>query len=340
MDSNLDDLQSKKITKNQRSSTSEIEKTLKLLNLVLEDISNDHIGLYIELATYLSSIQTLLKLPQRMIISLISSLIIYSKFTLPHTTESTKAEHKKLLTVLQSFLKRLTLNSQAKPIVKLSLRKTLKSFYDFQHNLVTSFFTKIDSNIQHLFNLLRNISIHSESIPFLWTLSALKSIISSSEIKNTFPTYTLLTSPYLPASESEKFSLVLDLDETLVHVSGNQVFVRPGVELFLGEMTELFEVILFTASVKTYADFIMKKIDPTDSVKLRLYRDHVSSDKFGYFKDLGKLGRDLRFLTIVDNSAMNFRYHKENGICIPSWTGDIEDNELGKIVSIMKAKLR
>ena len=55
----------------------------------------------------------------------------------------------------------------------------------------------------------------------------------------------------------------------------------------------------------------MKKIDPMDSVKLRLYRDHISSDKFGYFKDLGKLGRDFEFLVIVDNSAMNFRYHRE-----------------------------
>ena len=50
-----------------------------------------------------------------------------------------------------------------------------------------------------------------------------------------------------------------------------------------------------------------------DSVKLRSYRDNISSDKFGYYKDLGKLGRDLEFLVIVENSAINLEYHKENG---------------------------
>ena len=153
------------------SQTPEVEKTSNLLNSLLKNISNEHISLYIELTTYLSTILSLSKLLQRMIVSLISSQIIYSKFTVAHTTEPTRTEHRKFSFVLQSFLKRFTFSNSVKPIIKLSFRKTLKSFYDFQHGLVASFFTKIDPSTQHLFNLLRNISIHSESVPFLWTLT-------------------------------------------------------------------------------------------------------------------------------------------------------------------------
>jgi hypothetical protein len=47
---------------------------------------------------------------------------------------------------------------------------------------------------------------------------------------------------------------VLDLDETLVHyyeVGGEGNFlIRPGVDKFLREMSELYEVVIFTAAMQ------------------------------------------------------------------------------------------
>ncbi len=56
-----------------------------------------------------------------------------------------------------------------------------------------------------------------------------------------------------PAKDPECYTLVLDLDETLVHYyehNGEGKFrIRPGCEKFLKEMSELYEVVIFTAAM-------------------------------------------------------------------------------------------
>ena len=59
--------------------------------------------------------------------------------------------------------------------------------------------------------------------------------------------------------------MVLDLDETLIHFDEEQqeiegeVFylVRPGVTRFLLELSQLYEIIIFTAALQEYADWIL-----------------------------------------------------------------------------------
>ena len=65
-----------------------------------------------------------------------------------------------------------------------------------------------------------------------------------------------------------KYTLVLDLDETLVHFDNRKMVykVRPFCIRFLADMAKLYEVVIFTAAHQSYANFILDKLDPDNTM--------------------------------------------------------------------------
>jgi len=171
--------------------------------------------------------------------------------------------------------------------------------------------------------------------------------------------------PLLPAQKEEhrdRKTLVLDLDETLVHCNVKlqdpnalppeipvqikmspkstipaSVFLRPHCQELLARASELFEVIVFTASVEPYAMAVVDLLDkPRTWVTHVLSRDSCTELNGQLLKDLRRLGRDLKDVVLVDNSPLACGISPENSIICKSYYGnDPQDTELLRLRSML-----
>ena len=172
------------------------------------------------------------------------------------------------------------------------------------------------------------------------------SIIASSSYfeknKNNFNTKLQL--PFLPKLSNKKYTLVLDLDETLIHFKVHQndnnsgiLQFRPFISEFLSNIKNYYELIVFTAATEDYANPIIDAIEQK-GVKFdyRLYRIHTIIKGNDFVKDLSRLGRDLSRTIIVDNMEQNYKLQPLNGITIrPFWGKDTNDMALFDLLTIL-----
>ena len=155
----------------------------------------------------------------------------------------------------------------------------------------------------------------------------------------------IINSSFLKNPPSKNLTLVLDLDETLmsfIYINKESkeglLRIRPYLYNFLNLVKEYYEIIIFTAATKNYADPILDNIEVKRGkyFNYRLYREHCSIINNDFIKDISLIGRDLSKVIIVDNMQQNFKLQKENGILISSFWGE-DDNDkvllqLGRIL--------
>lgn len=100
----------------------------------------------------------------------------------------------------------------------------------------------------------------------------------------------------------------------------------------------MYEVVFFTASTEEYAREIINRLDKDKKGFEFLSRKHWKLQRLNqYVKDLGKLGRDLKSVIIIDNTPIAYSMHKENAIPISSWYSDINDKELLRLLPLLKS---
>ena len=163
---------------------------------------------------------------------------------------------------------------------------------------------------------------------------------------------------FLPSKSPEflnKKTLILDLDETLVHSSYEPfpkndivltvnfegiyykiyVLVRPGAEEFLKNISKYFELVIFTASLSKYASPLLDILDKEKNIQHRLYREKCTFLNGVYIKPLKKIGRSLKDIIIVDNSPLSYAFDSDNGLPISSFFDDKNDKELTTITPLL-----
>ena len=182
-----------------------------------------------------------------------------------------------------------------------------------------------------ILNKLNSMNSSFKEISYLFILyyTNFKTLLERNKVKP----------PYLPPLDTKKYkySLILDLDETLVHYIEEEnrayVQVRPYADFFLNEMAKYFELVIFTAAAEDYADIVLNELDKNKVINYKLYRKHTEQINGVFIKDLSKLGRDLSKIVIVDNNKDNFSLQPENGLHICSFIGDQNDDELYNLSS-------
>ena len=129
-------------------------------------------------------------------------------------------------------------------------------------------------------------------------------------------------------------SFVVDFQDQPIHVR-----IRPYLQDCLERLSQLYEIIVFTAGVQEYADKILDQIDPEKKIiKKRMYRqDCIQLQEF-FIKDLDVfIDREKENIVIVDNSIMSFAFDLDNGVPIQSFMGDeTDDKELLFLISFLE----
>ncbi|ESQ39705.1 hypothetical protein EUTSA_v10000984mg [Eutrema salsugineum] len=165
--------------------------------------------------------------------------------------------------------------------------------------------------------------------------------------------YSLIHDRSGKSFDETKKTIVLDLDETLIHsqlekpdvpydfvvrprIDGQIltffVIKRPGVDDFLKKIGEKYQIVVFTAGLREYASLVLDKLDPERRVISRsFYRDACSEIDGRLVKDLGFVTKDLRRVVIVDDNPNAYALQPENAFPIKPFSDDLNDIELKKL---------
>ncbi|UPL01442.1 hypothetical protein LCI18_012376 [Fusarium solani-melongenae] len=176
----------------------------------------------------------------------------------------------------------------------------------------------------------------------------------------------------IEAPTKQQKTLILDLDETLIHSmskggrmsTGHMVEVRlnttyvgvggqtsigpqhpilywvnkrPYCDEFLRRVCKWYNLVVFTASVQEYADPVIDWLETERKFfSARYYRQHCTFRQGAFIKDLSSVESDLSNVMILDNSPLSYLFHQDNAIPIQGWINDPTDTDLMHLVPLLE----
>jgi hypothetical protein len=144
--------------------------------------------------------------------------------------------------------------------------------------------------------------------------------------------------PLIPFSSIKPYTLVIYLEENIVYIpkGTNNIYLRPFLKDFLQNISEFYELLVFSSGIRSYADQIIDFIEKEEKYfAYRLYRENANYYNKSYYLDINKLGRDIKRIVVIDN---HFDY-ENNGILIESFIDENENIKNDKILIYLSEML-
>ena len=157
------------------------------------------------------------------------------------------------------------------------------------------------------------------------------------------PVWEKLLPDVLPFPYSRPYTLVVDLDDLLVHSNwtrenGWRTAKRPGLDYFLGYLSQMYEIVIFTTQPYYVAGPIIEKLDPDRRyIQYTLFRESCRTHEGKVVKDLSHLNRDLSKVVVLDTDPERYSMQPENGVRINKWDGSRGDVDLIQTLAFLEA---
>lgn len=165
---------------------------------------------------------------------------------------------------------------------------------------------------------------------------------------------TRLVLPPPAPNKKDRPTLILDLDATLFYTSAEPLctplgcfdmgeestyrylYLRPHALDFLGWVSTVFEVVIWTAALESYARPRIRVTEIDRYADAVLYRSACDTVDGSLIKNLSRLGRPMTNMIIVDDNPMSYALNVELAYPIPPFSGEEDDLELLRLVPILR----
>ncbi|KAI4389698.1 hypothetical protein MLD38_001897 [Melastoma candidum] len=147
--------------------------------------------------------------------------------------------------------------------------------------------------------------------------------------------------PDLHPLEQHVFTLVLDLNETLVYSDwkrdrGWRTFKRPGVDAFLEHLAKFYEIVIYSDQLNMYVDPVVERLDSKQCIRYRLSRGATKYQDGKHYRDLSKLNRNPGKIIYISGHALESCLQPENCVQIQPWKLEGDDTTLLDLIPFLE----
>ncbi|KAJ4881959.1 Mitochondrial import inner membrane translocase subunit TIM50 [Raphanus sativus] len=144
-----------------------------------------------------------------------------------------------------------------------------------------------------------------------------------------------------PAEQNVIYTLVLDLNETLLYTDwkrerGWRTFKRPGVDDFLEHLGKFYEIVVYSDQMDMYVYPVCEKLDPNGYIRYKLARGATKYENGKHYRDLSKLNRDPKRILYVSGNAFDTSLQPENCVPIKPYKLESDDTALVDLIPFLE----